>query len=403
MGIFTNTAALNEGTSYVDLFSPAEVELQTEGCEINFTEAAVVAVAECEEVYNKSMKAIGIGELMFMESHGHEIIYEAVDLKAIGEKIKMFFKKIIDKVKAILHAFIVKMSSFFSSGKGFVDKYKKEFVRKWADVKGDFEFKGYTFTIKGVSKGDKVAKDDMSGFSTKLGTILTGVGIGNGDVTFEASATTNELSAKAKKIKEDSEEEADKARAAAYDLFATTFAIGSKSTATSMDSKEFSEELFKVLRNGEDTKESIEKSTLSTTDIISPLENEKKVKDAATAVSESIVKQANKCIDIIDKAVTKIVKTLPTKTGDAADKKTADDLGNAKIAFITAVSDHVLKPYASACVTGQGIVLQAIKDNVSQNKAIMAKVIAGGKKMTEESVDYGHGSTGSFLDSVVVR
>lgn len=402
MGIFTNTAALNEGTSYVDLFSPAEVELQTEGCEINFTEAAVVAVAECEEVYNKSMKAIGIGELMFMESHGHEIIYEAVDLKAIGEKIKMFFKKVIDKVKAILHAFIVKMSSFFSSGKGFVDKYKKEFVRKWADVKGDFEFKGYKFTIAGISKDGKVAKDNMDGFNTKLGTILAGVGIASGDVTFDASVTTDDLSTKAKKIKEDSEEEADKARAAAYDLFATKFATGSKSTSTAMDSKEFSEELFKVLRNGEDTKESIEKSSLSTTDIITPLENEKKVKDAATTVSESIVKQANKCIDIIDKAVTKIVKTLPTKTGD--DKKAADDLGNAKIAFITAVSDHILKPYASACVTGQGIVLQAIKDNVSQNKAIMAKVIAGGgKKMTEESVDYGHGSTGSFLDSVVVR
>jgi|GEM_PF-3370882 len=401
MGIFTNTAALNEGTSYVDLFSPAEVELQTEGCEINFTEAAVVAVAECEEVYNKSMKAIGIGELMFIESHGHEIIYEAVDLKAIGEKIKMFFKKIIDKVKSILHAFIVKMSSFFSSGKGFVDKYKKEFVRKWADVKGDFEFKGYKFSIAGISKSDKVAKDNMEKFNTKLGAILAGVGIASGDVTFDASVTTDDLSTKAKKIKEDSEEEADKARAAAYDLFATKFATGTKSTATSMDSKEFSEELFKVLRSGEDTKESIEKSSLSTTDIIAPLENDKKVKEAATTVSESIVKQANKCIDIIDKAVTKIVKTLPTKTGN--DKKAADDLGNAKIAFITAVSDHVLKPYASACVTGQGIVLQAIKDNVSQNKAIMAKVIAGGKKMTEESVDYGHGSTGSFLDSVVVR
>ena len=58
---------------------------------------------------------------------------------------------------------------------------------------------------------------------------------------------------------------------------------------------------------------------------------------------------------------------------------------------------------ANASIVAQGIILQAIKDNAAQCKAIMAKVIAGGKKMTEESVDYGHGSTGSFLDSVVVR
>ena len=63
MGIFTSNAY---GTA-IDIYSPAQQELQVEGVHINFYEAGMVAVSECESVYNKAMKEIGIGELHYME------------------------------------------------------------------------------------------------------------------------------------------------------------------------------------------------------------------------------------------------------------------------------------------------------------------------------------------------
>ena len=397
MGIFTNTSTLNESVS-VDLFSPAEVELQTEGCEINFTEAAIMAVAECEEVYNKSMKAIGIGELMFMESHGHEIIYEAVDLRAIGEKIKMFFKKIIDKAKAILHAFITKMSSFLSSSKGFVDKYKKEFVRKWSDVKSDFEFKGYKFTIDGIAgrKAELKVSNTADDYNNAIGTMMASLGYGDN----MSLSTLEELN---KKVRENKEEHQDEARAGVFEVYKTKFNSSSNVTHDSLDSKEFSEELFKLFRNGESSKENIEKKDLNSVDIVRVLENDKKTREVATAVAESVTKLSKKCIETIDKEVNKITKTLPSKDKNTQAAQEETNKGTAKITALNLTSECVFQTMANASIVAQGIILQAIKDNAAQCKAIMAKVIAGGKKMTEESVDYGHGSTGSFLDSVVVR
>ena len=58
----------------------------------------MVAVSECESVYNKAMKEIGIGELHYMEENGHEVIYEAVDFAAVKEKIKNFFKNLSIKL-----------------------------------------------------------------------------------------------------------------------------------------------------------------------------------------------------------------------------------------------------------------------------------------------------------------
>ena len=106
MGIFTG----NVTSSSVDLYAPAEHEITTEGVNINFYEASVMAIAESEVFYNRAMKEIGIAEACYLAENGREMIYEAVDIKAVGEKLKQFFKKLIDKVRAILHANDAKIS-----------------------------------------------------------------------------------------------------------------------------------------------------------------------------------------------------------------------------------------------------------------------------------------------------
>ena len=173
MGIFTG----NVTSSSVDLYAPAEHEITTEGVNINFYEASVMAIAESEVFYNRAMKEIGIAEACYLAENGREMIYEAVDIKAVGEKLKNFFKKLIDKVKAILHAFVAKISSWGSDDKKFVQKYEKEFSRKWNDVKDDFEFKGYKFSINFSTSKTSFANDEGTGYTrlNAFGNALTGL------------------------------------------------------------------------------------------------------------------------------------------------------------------------------------------------------------------------------------
>ena len=84
MGIYTSTGF--SGSS-IDIYSPAEEELCCEGFDVNFYEASMVAVAESEAIYNNSMKEVGIAELRYFEENGQEVIYEAVDVKAIFNKM----------------------------------------------------------------------------------------------------------------------------------------------------------------------------------------------------------------------------------------------------------------------------------------------------------------------------
>ena len=65
--------------------------------------------------------------------------------------------------------------------------------------------------------------------------------------------------------------------------------------------------------------------------------------------------------------------------------------------FVKSASEYV--------TSANGIYMQALKDKCSQDKAIVAKVIAGGKKMQRESYDYSEDNnyTGSYLDTVVIR
>ena len=66
--------------------------------------------------------------------------------------------------------------------------------------------------------------------------------------------------------------------------------------------------------------------------------------------------------------------------------------------------------FTSNCYTqANGIYLQAITDRKRQAKAIMVKVIGGGKKMTNESYDYddddyeGVAETANYFDSIVLK
>ena len=277
MGIFTG----NVTSSSVDLYAPAEHEITTEGVNINFYEASVMAIAESEVFYNRAMKEIGIAEACYLAENGHQMIYEAVDIKAVGEKLKNFFKKLIDKVRAIFHAFVAKISSWGSDDAKFLQKYEKEFSRKWNDVKDDFEFKGYKFSINLDTAKDKLSfntadlanylgndQSDVVVATIKPMVVSSLTGESNSDIVNALKKLGAGDDAKVKKASEalrDSKEQIqDGMRKAVYKVFAENYCTETKGydTSSEMDEKEFTQSLFELFRSGENEKEGIEKKDI---------------------------------------------------------------------------------------------------------------------------------------------
>ena len=428
MGIFTG----NVTSSSVDLYAPTEHEITTEGVNINFYEASVMAIAESEVFYNRAMKEIGIAEACYLAENGREMIYEAVDIKAVGEKLKNFFKKLIDKVRAIFHAFVAKISSWGSDDKKFVQKYEKEFSRKWNDVKDDFEFKGYKFSIKFETAkdsfktkfdasalanylDDESGSDRSGGIKTIISASLTGTPNTGGTAgsiidSVKAQGTANggaddikKIKAAAEVLRDSKENIQDGMRKAVYNNFADAYCTKSDGydTSSEMDEKEFTQSLFELFRSGESEKEGIEKGDISVADIINQLRNSKKLTTCAEKSCKAVIKEVQKAIDNIDKSVTAIGKITP-ETG----KTEQVDFRSAVMGLFSTVNEICVRPQKEAYVKAQGILLQAIADQSRQNKAIMAKVIAGGKKMKNESYDYtneSYSGSESFLDSIVIK
>ena len=397
MGIYTSAGF--SGSS-VDIYSPAEEELCCEGFDINFYEASMVAVAESEAIYNNSMKEVGIAELRYFEENGQEIIYEAVDIKAFFNKIKMFFKKLLDKVKAIFHTFIAKISSFVQSDKDFVKKYEKEFARKWNDVKDDFEFKGYKFTINDNIANINGTTDDHA---DKLYDELNIDGI----LSKRSTATKNDveyLNKELQKVRDDIADSREKLRSETLsDIIQGFSTLSNHSVSDTLDAKDFSEELFKIFRNDETSKENIEKKDIDggVAGITSELRTADKTKKTAEKATKFITKSIDKAIKKIENQEKALLKEIPNK-----EKK--DDVTNYTSACISYcnLANGLLKDSREYYVQAGGAILAALKDRSRQNKAIMVKVISGSKKMQRESYDYTNESydgSGSFLDSVVLK
>lgn len=401
MGIYTSTGF--SGTS-IDIYSPAEQELCCEGFDINYHEAAMMAVAESEAVYNKTMKEIGIAELRYFEENGQEVIYEAVDIKAVFNKIKMFFKKLIDKVKAIFHTFIAKLTSKVSSDKDFVRKYEKEFSRKWNDVKGDFEFKGYTFTIKNdmTPSGNLDISADIKNIGSDYATdSLDALNVDTKKAADVKTALTN--------LKEHKEEIEEKARSYVLNKFKTaTSTNNSYSIAESLDAKDFSTALFELYRNGESSKDNIEKNKLDTANILTELKSSKDSKTAAEKMTKAVTKTIDDAIKKLENNEKALLNTFkPIDPNASEDDKTAHnektEKNSALISFATEEAG-ILRSTREYTVQAMGACLQALKDRSSQYKAIMVKVISGSKKMREESYNYSESyGSGSFLDEVVLK
>lgn len=404
MGMYTNFSGYHSAATDYTEVQPFVGE------SFNYHELGIMAATEMATNESAFMKSIALSELKALEeSGGTEVLYESVNFKGIFEKIKMFFKKIIEKIHKIFHTFIAKMSSWFGSNSSFAKSYEKEVVKKWANVKSDWEFKGYNYTHvfgdKGASDGAEQFKIDIDGISSNLKNTING--------SSDLVTMYNELSKKEdgnnqtvkevkddlSKIREKMDDLKEKLRGCVIDdikndtSFSTTvdLALG-KEGVSSFDSSEFTEELFKIFRNGEDSKEDIPKDKIlsmyggSISGMMTYIKEFDKIKKKSESAEKKLTDAIDKLIKDIDKAQNDLIKASKNAEGSEDEKKTKTET-NETIVQVSAVYQSLYGAASEYLTQAFSAMLQAQKEACTQAKEIAVKVIGQSKKMTE-SYDY---------------
>ena len=399
MGIYTNPAFSGYSSSDYTSVEPFK------GDHFNYHELGIVAAAESAANQNAFMKAIALQELASMEQYGNtDVLYESVNVKGIFEKIKAFFKKIIEKIHKIFHTFIAKMSSWFGNNKDFAKKYEKEVVKNWSQISNDFEFKGYRFAP--ITKADAInaknaEKKDWGDMKADLDNVIADV-----------STMPTWLSNNSKPVAEDAlkaaRDKLDDIKDGIRAGYVNSFDKGSR---TSLDSKEFTEELFKVLRSGEDSKEDLNKSKVlesyggSVNGMMTFIKDYDKIKSELEKAEKNFTKGIDDVISKLDKIENELVKKNNEEgKKDNPDKNAINS--NETIVQCSSFVQSVLGFDKECGIQAYSAVLQAAKDSCAQAKEIAVKVIGLNKKMTE-STDYSNdGYTtstafgGDFISSV---
>lgn len=405
MGMYTNFSGYHSAATDYTEVQPFVGE------SFNYHELGIMAATEMAANESAFMKGIALSELRAVEESGDtDVLYESVNFKGIFDKIKMFFKKIIEKIHKIFHTFVAKMSAWFGGNSSFAKSYEKEVIKKWANVKSDWEFKGYKYshvfgdsaasgaeafkiTIEGEIDGTgKTGLKNLISGATSLSNIYGGDLLSNAN---DVKYAKDELS----KFREKLDDYKEKMRGAIVKDIANgtgitaTMTLGKPEASTSgisaLDSSEFTDELFKVFRSGEDSKEDIPKDKIlamyggSISSMMTYIKEFDKIKKKSETTERKLTSAIDKLISDMDKAQNELIKA----SKDAEKDKEFITAKNEYIVQISAVYQSIYGAASEYLTQAFSAMLQAQKEACTQAKEIAVKVIGQSKKMTE-SYDY---------------
>lgn len=406
MGMYTNFSGYHSAATDYTEVQPFVGE------SFNYHELGIMAATEMAANESAFMKGIALSELRAVEeSGGTDVLYESVNFKGIFEKIKMFFKKIIEKIHKIFHTFVAKMSAWFGGNSSFAKSYEKEVIKKWANVKSDWEFKGYKYShvfgdsaASGAETFKITIEGEIDGTSGKTGlkNLISGAtslsDIYDGGLLSDVN-DVNDAKDDLSKFREKLDDYKEKMRGAIVKDIAsgsgitTTLSLGKPDASTSgissLDSSEFTDELFKVFRSGEDSKEDIPKDKIlemyggSISSMMTYIKEFDKTKKKSETTERKLTGAIDKLISDIDKAQNELIKA----SKDAEKDKEFITAKNEYIVQISAVYQSLYGAASEYLTQAFSAMLQAQKEACTQAKEIAVKVISQSKKMTE-SYDY---------------
>lgn len=394
MGIYTNFSGSVSSTNYTDV-QPFVGE------NFNYHELGIMAATEMAANHNAFMRGIALSELAAFEQTGStDVLYESVDIKGIFEKIKMFFKKIIEKIHKIFHTFIAKMSSWFGGNDSFVKKYEKEVIKGWANVKSDWEFKGYKFSLPTITAdGAGEIKAEIEGIGNGIKEALANKNLTFFNTEKGVDASSDESLSKTREKMDDIKDAMRKRLIEGLKQGKLDTTVNVSLSSGGIDSSEFTEELFKVFRSDADSKEDLSKENLlagyggSISGMMTYIKEFDKIKSKTEAAEKKITGAIDKLISEIGKKQDELIKA--NKDDSVKDKTT-----NERIVQGASLLQTVYGALSEFLTQAFSALLQANKDACSQAKEVAVKVIGQSKKMTEESVDYSASSDFDFISSV---
>lgn len=397
---------LESGGGYSSNFSVENIEVD------NIYHYGLELVQESEDNTVRFMKSLYIADAQgLLESTDEEVLTEAVS--DVLNKIKALFVALGEKIKKIFSAFMTKVASF-GNDVSFVDKYGKKFMEKWeGEVKSGFKFKGYKFSIK----------DDVTGASGSGNTIFTDVAVAESHEKVKALINACDSSAaddwskidvatmasggdldaiKTAKKELDDVDNSDIDDNVRGRICTGLHSITAQGTAPSgsMNDKEFRENLFKMYRSDESSKSDLEKSDIDSNKLFRNLKDSSKIKSNVKSFTDKLLKSVNDIIHKIEKSQTQALKFSALK-GKAPD---ADEVSYQAIVIAVLSKILTISKFSKECATtGLASYSQALVDRNRQAKAIMAKVLAGGKATQQESTSYeGTSSSGGLFDFKIV-
>jgi len=375
MGIFSTNSVVAESSILSTEMADVTPALES----ANYTAMAIELVAESEANYNTIMKAIGIGELSFFEENGYEIVYEGAGATNFFEKVKQFFVKLWDKIKEIFHKFFAWLSSMSKNDSKFIAKYQKEAEDKWSKLDDDFTFNGFKFSIESF-KPETVNKSIKEGLFSKTNSSYI-----DGISSDEGKEDIDEFIKKVNELDVDPVARSLAAKAVGADVGET------------LDSAEFNKAIFKAYRSDKDTKETFKKSELGDiTTYCNILKDYSKTKNEANTAFDGFKRTFDATIKVIENAKNKISKTDSQNDEEKSSKLS----GYGKVI-------ELWKASLDITTTVNGIYLQALKDEASQAKHIITKVITASVKpkssKNESAGVYESAKTMDFLAGVVLK
>ena len=307
-------------------------------------EGALMHVYENECNYNAMMKAVGISELRYFKETGDDLfLCEASAVGGFLTKVKEFFKKVLEKIKAMFKKLWMVISAAVGNDKEFVKKYEKQLLRVNLT---DFEFEGYTFEglkdikcalDKAIAKTNVETYLDKMGYSGKNSSMDTlNIGIKDAD---ELEDKKEELRAY---LADDS---------------------GIKSASSKLTEAELREEYHDYIFGDKETLDNI-----NMRDQLEYIKNAKTNVESLQAAQNKAEQVINKTIKAIDKAISDMTKTVAGKSDDEIKNE------NEKIKQLN-YSIDLAKSVLNDYTIMSGIDIDGVKSRNRQAKAICIKAI----------------------------
>ncbi len=359
-------------------------------------EAGARCVMEATQNWNNIMRACTIQEFNYLEESGSELVYEGVVLESFVDSVKKFFLNLWEKIKSIFKKALMQFSSWVTSDKDFITKYKKTILSaingelKKEDIEVSI-YKDYIFlqdgfdktTAGGNAEVEKIEFKDLTDifdffdFKIKEKPDLSNVEsmkkyneVLDDDVINDAIASIRVNMAKKIKSK--------------YSI-----------SDSELTASEFTTELQNLYR-GSDEKDDV-KIGDAVFDAIKFLENSNKIKSDLTKG----LNNSKKIIDSAIRSCEKLEKELSKGMSSKENNTDGNDAG--KIAgqkhTIVSKSLRILKGSRTAAVTMNSVGLQELKNCSRQCKAVCVKAVSSAK-VKKESGSITTESSMSLLDGL---